>query len=518
MNSNMQKKVIAGLLALTLVLSGALVGVLVTAESGTGSLRTGAGPQEALAQGSGTTIGFDAVNLSNQGAAVLNAYQEAFRSVSQSVMPTVVMIETSRKARPGQTGQSPFQFFFNGQPFQGNGGQDGSGATEGTEIPAGSGSGIMIAQKGQVVYVMTNNHVVEQADSYLVRTSNNSEYKAELVGADKNRDIAVLKFTAEGRVDLARLGDSSKTQAGDIVFAVGSPYGIQNTITQGIVSAVGRNAKDFRRTGSAGSNFTDYIQTDASINQGNSGGALVNIQGEVIGVNTWIATQTGGSVGLGFAVPINNAAKVATDIIEKGKVEYGWLGVSGLELPEVDKRAMNLSGKDGAFVGSVIWDSPAAKAGLRPGDLLLSIDGETLASSNDLVRAVSGRNPNTTVVFKYLRDGKNLEAKVTLGIRDEDKLMNGTWPGFVVTSVTESIQKRLKGTIAINQVLISEVAQGSAAAEVGIGEGDVITGLNGQTVKTLADYYRILAAGKSPELELTLINRAGREVTVKYKP
>lgn len=516
MNSNMHKRVIAGLLGLTLVLSGALMGVLVTA--GDGSLRTGASQGLEAAQARGTTIGFDGLNIASQGAAVLNAYQEAFRSVSQSVMPTVVMVETSRKARAGQTGQSPFQFFFNGQPFQGNRGQNDESEPEGTEVPSGSGSGIMIAQKGSVVYVMTNNHVIEQADAYLVRTSNNTEYKAELVGADKNRDIAVLKFSAEGKMPLASLGDSSKTQPGDIVFAVGSPYGIQNTITQGIVSAVGRNARDFRRTGSAGSNFTDYIQTDASINQGNSGGALVNIQGEVIGVNTWIATQTGGSVGLGFAVPINNAAKVANDIIEKGKVEYGWLGVSGLELPEVDKRNMNLSGKEGAFVGSVFWDSPAAKAGLRPGDLLISIDGEALASSNDLVRAVSGRNPNSTVVFKYLRDGKTLEAKVTLGIRDETKLSSGTWPGFVVTSVTEAMQKRLKGTIAINQVLISEVAQGSAAAEVGIGEGDVIIGLNGQAVKNLADYYRILAGSKSNELELTLINRAGREVTVKYKP
>jgi len=440
-------------------------------------------------------------------SAMLESLQQSFRIIGESSLPVVVQIEVSKKATQSQP-NSPFRFFFGEDPEDQEPRQQG-----------GFGSGIIIDRKSDTIFIMTNNHVVEGADTFTIRTFDRKEYNATLVGADPKRDIAVLKFDSKDTFQIAKLGDSAVVKPGDIVFAVGSPYAIQNTITQGIISAVGRTDTDFRLTGSAGSGFTDYLQTDAAINQGNSGGALINIYGEVIGVNTWIASRTGGNVGLAFSVPINNAKKVAYDLMNKGKVEYGWLGVSGMELNEQDAKVLGLKTGSGAFVGSIFWDSPAFKSGLRPGDLIVKFGDIKLENANDLVRAVSGSEPNKAYAATIIRDGKTMDLKVTLGIRNDDQVTKmSAWPGFAVSSVTSDVQKRVKGTISIDQVMIANVEENSAADDVGLRQLDVIIAVNGQEVKNLKDYYRVLSTAKGKELQLKLINRAGREVSVSYQP
>jgi len=443
------------------------------------------------------------------GSNLLEAYQQAYRNIAATALPVVVEVEVTKEVKQSQR-SNPFRFFFGP-----NGPQD----DDESQTQGGFGSGIIIDKKGDTYFVLTNNHVVDGGDTYTIHSYNRHDYKATLVGTDTKRDIAVVKFDSKDSYNIAHLGDSTKVRPGDIVFAIGSPYAIQNTITQGIISAVGRTDNDFQVTGSAGTGFTDYLQTDAAINQGNSGGALVNIYGEVIGVNTWIASRTGGNVGLAFAVPINNAKKAAFDLMNKGKVEYGWLGVAGLELAERDAKTLGVKPNDGAFVGSVFWDSPAFKSGIRPGDVITSFNGQKLTNSTDLVRAVSGSEPNKPFPVLIIRDGKQQSLNVTLGVRNDDQLSKmASWPGFVVTGVSPDFQKKLKGTIALDQVMIFGVDQGSSADEIGLRQGDVITSVNGRDVKNLKDFFSALNSAKNKDLQLKLINRTGREVTLSYQP
>ena len=245
----------------------------------------------------------------------LASVQASLRDISQKVRPAVVEINVTEVIKQ-QVPQldSPFDWFFNQQ--QGNG----QGSTR-TFRQSGLGSGIIVKRTGDKVYVLTNNHVVDNATDISVRLTDQRVFKATVVGTDPRKDIALVTFTTKENVAVAELGDSNALQVGDLVLAVGNPLGFESTVTMGMVSALGRRGPQGET-----SSYTDYIQTDASINQGNSGGALVNIDGQVIGINTWIAAPSGGSVGLGFAIPINNAKSAIDQFIAKGRVQYGWLG------------------------------------------------------------------------------------------------------------------------------------------------------------------------------------------------
>ncbi|HTP59626.1 MAG TPA: trypsin-like peptidase domain-containing protein, partial [Spirochaetia bacterium] len=245
----------------------------------------------------------------------LQAIQYSFREVAKKVLPVVVEIDVTEVVKQQAPMQSPFDWFFN-QPPGGRGGGDRSFRR------SGLGSGILVRKGSGSYFVLTNNHVVDQATNISVKLADQRVFRAKVVGTDPRKDLAVVSFDSRDAIPLADLGDSNDLQVGDIVLAVGNPLGFENTITMGIVSALGRRGP----SGQVAPN-TDYIQTDASINQGNSGGALVNVKGEVIGINTWIAAPTGGNVGLGFAIPVNNVKKAIDDFLSKGKVEYGWLGV-----------------------------------------------------------------------------------------------------------------------------------------------------------------------------------------------
>ncbi len=413
----------------------------------------------------------------------VNALQNAFRDVSEEVLPVVVELQTVNvvETRPSNS----YQFFF-GWPF-GNREQNDEETPQPPEFrQPGLGSGVLVEKRRNTYYVLTNNHVIEEADEIKVVLNDGREYDADLVGGDALKDLALVKFTTREDLPLAKLGNSDDLFVGEWVLAIGNPYGFESTVTSGIVSAIGRN-------GVAGQGFTDYIQTDAAINQGNSGGALVNLDGEVVGINTWIASRSGGNVGLGFAIPIDNAKSAITDFIERGSVQYGWLGVNMGDPSPMLLEDMNLEGRSGAFVFNVYKDSPAMDAGVRPGDLIVSVGGRDIADSNGLTRAVATLEPGSRSRFDVIRDGRELALDVRLGTRDPEvsaRDRQDVWPGFTVATLTPELRQRLDLPRNAGNIIIGAVTERSPAAVTGLKGGDVIKSVNGQNVRDLKDFYR----------------------------
>jgi len=320
----------------------------------------------------------------------------------------------------------------------------------------------------------------------------------------------LVKFETKENIPVAKLGNSDEVQVGDISFAIGNPLGFSSTFTSGVVSAVGRNA-DAR----LGTSFTDFIQTDAAINPGNSGGALVNIYGEVIGINTWIASQTGGNIGLGFAIPINKAKEVIDDLINNGKVEYGWLGISMGDPSDNLISDMNLANRSGAFVFNVYKDSPAWKGGIRPGDFITSIDNNKIKDGNNLLQLVGNLKPGNQYTFKLVRESKPVTLKVKITERDDDKTIFSNaaklWPGLTVVGITDEIQKRLNLPKNIGKVMIGSVAKGSPSFTAGLRNGDIIKEINKKKINSVIDFYKILNRNENDEL-IFKVNKQGTDV------
>ncbi|MBN2626308.1 MAG: Do family serine endopeptidase [Spirochaetales bacterium] len=429
-----------------------------------------------------------------------HALQQAFRQVSSDVLPVVVEIDVTQYVERQNTQFSMEQFFF-GMP---NGQQPNQPNTQKFEQQA-LGSGVIVEQRGKTVYILTNNHVVGNADKISVSLYDGRSYDAELVGTDPNKDLALVSFDTNERIPVAQLGNSDELQVGDWVLAVGNPMGFESTVTQGIISAKSR------REGPDSTGFTDYIQTDAAINQGNSGGALVNLDGEVVGINTWIVSQSGGSIGLGFAIPINNAKKAIDDFITKGNVEYGWLGVHMGTLTDNVAQSMNLDGKKGAFVFNLYQNSPAMDSGLEPGDLITTVDNKPIETSTDLISTIANDSPGASVNVTYIRKGREYNTDVTLGIRN-DQTANGTkitlWPGFIVSELTSEMRDQMGLNRNAGNLLIANVIADSKAAALGLQNGDVIKSVNRKNLKDMGDFYD--AINRSDELNIT-VNRRGYE-------
>jgi serine protease Do len=425
--------------------------------------------------------------------------QYSFREVADAVLPVVVEINTEEVVQRSPRLQSPWDFFF-GNP------EDRQGQEREFRQP-GLGSGVLVERQGNKVYVLTNNHVVGSADKINVRLHDEREFSGKLVASDPRRDLAVVVFETREQVPLARLGNSDELSVGDLVLAVGNPFGFESTVTMGIISALGRRAE----LGARVATLTDYIQTDAAINPGNSGGALVNLRGEVIGVNTWIASQTGSSSGLGFAVPINNARKAVSDILSKGKVEYGWLGVS---INDLDNRVFpgvreqfKVGDKGGAFVLNVYKGSPAQKAGVQPGDYILSIGGQTLRNADQLTQIVGNLPPGKDYEVKLLRAGSPLTLTIRLAIREEEKELaaqnKNLWPGLFVGELTDEMRKELKVSEKVRGPIVTAVWESSPAAVAGLKQGDVVLKVNDTEVTTVYEFYQELnAATKDVMLRL----------------
>ncbi|MEI6387526.1 MAG: Do family serine endopeptidase [Spirochaetota bacterium] len=433
------------------------------------------------------------------------AIQDAFRSIADNVLPAIVELNVVENAapQPSPGDQQPFRFFF-GQP------EDNSHPPQDFQSK-GLGSGIIVRREGDVVYVLTNNHVAGAATEISAVLSDGREFKAELVGHDDRKDLALVKFTTKDKdIRVATLGDSSTLHVGDWAIAMGSPFGYVSSMTVGIVSALGR-------TGGPEGNISDFIQTDASINKGNSGGALVNIAGEVIGMNTWIASPTGTSVGLGFSIPINNAKKAIDDFISKKQVEYGWLGVSLREPDKATADDLGVDPKKGAFVAHVFNASPAAKAGLLPGDFIVKIEGRDAKGQSDVVRVVGDLAVGKSAAFTVVRDGKKVDLTARIEVRDAKVAANdgNVFPGVdVVSLASEDIDKSKLPSGAIGALVVNVIPK-SMAAIAGIKPGDIITSMGGSDVKNVRDFYRDLNQPSAKTLSIT-VNRDGESVTLAY--
>ena len=430
------------------------------------------------------------------GMTLLQEIQESFRQVAAAVMPVVVKVDTTMPA--GSRGR------FNFAPP--------GGAPQ--PPPGGTGSGIILSHAGGLYYVLTNNHVVpENATGITVTLDDGRDYAAQLVGRDPRQDVAVISFRAPRGLPAARLGDSSRLQVGDLVLAVGSPFGFQSSVTSGIVSALERETTSRLD----GANIAQYIQTDAAINPGNSGGALVNLQGEVIGLNTWIASRSGGSTGVGFALPINAAKRGIRDLIESGAVRYGYLGVFVSAASDEMRAALGVAEVEGALAWSVIRDSPAARGGLQPGDWVTHVDGEPVTGSGDLIRSVGALEPGRTSSFAVVRAGRPLQVQVRVALRDDSgQRVVRDWPGLYPLPLTERAREQL-GVGNRRGVLAGQVNEGSAAAAAGLRQMDLITHVNGSAIRDAADFFRLLGAGDEDEYQVRIL-RSGRRMTVDLRP
>jgi len=426
--------------------------------------------------------------------------QQAFRDVSAEVLPVVVEINVVDVVEQQYNGSNPFGFFF-GWPFQEEGDSQDSEPQTREFRQEGLGSGVIVDKRGDTVYVLTNNHVAGEADEISITLYDKRTFEGTLVGKDPLRDLALVSFETDEFVPVAKLGDSDSLEVGDWVLAIGNPYGFESTVTSGIVSAKGR------RQSPDGQSITDYIQTDAAINQGNSGGALVNLHGEVIGINSWIASQSGGSIGLGFAIPVNNATPAIADFIDKGSVEYGWLGVYMGDLSANLKEEMGFDVDKGVFVYNVYDKSPAMDGDLQPGDLIVSINGMELESSNDLQHAIANREPGEKISMQIIRENRNYDLNITLGLRnmDEDSPADNLWPGFTVAPLTRELQERLNLPRNSGNIIIGSVAEESKAGALGLQNGDVIKSINDKNVKSISDFYNKIR--NQERLELTIIRR-----------
>ena len=393
--------------------------------------------------------------------------------VLEKVLPAVVSVQVEGTATQSQKVPEELKKFFGeelpdqpAQPFE------------------GLGSGVIIdAAKG---YVLTNNHVINQAQKISVQLNDGREFDAKLIGGDDQSDIALLQLQNATNLTQIKVADSDALRVGDFAIAVGNPFGLGQTATSGIISALGRSGLNLE-------GLENFIQTDASINRGNSGGALLNLNGELIGINTAILAPGGGSVGIGFAIPSNMAQTLATQLIQSGEIKRGLLGIKGTEMSADLAKAFNLNVQRGAFVSEVLPNSGSAKAGIKSGDVIVSLNGKTLNSFAELRSRIATTAPGTKVKLGLLRDRKPLDVEVTL-----DKSTSSS-------ASAEMIIPALQGaTLSDGQlkdgtkgVTIENVEKGSAAAQAGLHKDDVIIGVNSDRISTIAEMRKLMESKPS---------------------
>lgn len=431
-----------------------------------------------------------------------------FAPVVKRVLPAVVNISSSKVVKtPAAFGQMPDDPVF--RQFFGN--QLGRGFNVPREQrQQGVGSGVVVSPEG---YIITNNHVVDGASSVLVTLSDKREFKARVVGTDPKTDIAVVKIDASGLPSIV-VGDSSKVQIGDYALAVGDPFGVGQTVTMGIVSATGRANLGIE-------DYEDFIQTDAPINPGNSGGALVNDRGELIGINTAIiAHGSEGNQGIGFAIPANLARTVMDEIIKNGKVTRAYLGIVPQDVTPSIAKAMGVKQMGGALVSDVSADSPAERAGLKRGDVILDVNGKPVTDSNQLRMNISMMRPDSRVTLKVLRDGSEREMTASLAelptqeasLGRESQGSKNSFSGVSVEDLDRQTARDLGLPATSTGVVVTGISPSSPAADSGLRKGDVIQEVNRQPVRNTADFER--AMRNSKEESLLLVNRQGHTMYV----
>ncbi len=432
---------------------------------------------------------------------------QSYADVVDQVAPAVVTVRSSKQVK------APQQFpFFNSPFFQ----QFFGGAAPqqpSTEVEHALGSGVVVRSDG---YILTNDHVISGSQDIRVDLSTHQTYSAKVIGADAPSDLAVLKISANN-LPVLHLGDSDQVRVGDVVLAVGNPLGVGESVTSGIISAKNR------ATGLGSGSFEDFLQTDAAINRGNSGGALVNTRAELIGINSQIISSSGGFMGLGFAIPSNMANKVMQQLISKGKVTRGMLGVEVQRMTSDLAASMGLKQVQGVLISSVAPGGPAARAGLKSGDVILQLNGKDVDDPNVLRNEVAATAPGVTVTLTILRDGKQQQVHATLGeltpqTAQAAQAQGGTGAGagrlgIAVAPLTPDIAAQLNLPAGTVGVVVASVSPDGPAAQAGIQAGDVIQQVNHQPVHTPADVRSALAkSGNRPPL--LVIDRNGQTLYV----
>jgi serine protease Do len=452
----------------------------------------------------------------------LEGLSNSFADVIEKASPSVVNIQSTRVIKASEqqdnNGDNPmmsdpfFRQFFGGQLRQGR---------PRAERESGLGSGVIVDPRG---YILTNNHVVDKATTVQVTLLDKREFTAKVIGTDPQTDVAVVKIEAGGSLPALPLGNSDASRVGDLCFAIGNPFGYDHTVTMGIVSAKGRSLE-------GETHIQNFIQTDAAINPGNSGGALINARGQLIGMNTAIITGgssfggEAGNIGIGFAVPVNMAKNVMDQIITKGKVSRGYMGVTlGVLTPAL---AQKLGVKDthGAIIDSVNAGGPGAKAGLQPGDVVTSIDGNKVEDYNELTLAVISKTPGSSVSLDVIRNGSPMTVSVTLGTRptavdfdkpnsegadnqgaDQDENGGATVRGITVENLTPDLLQQVQAPPNIKGVLVSDVDQASSSAGVsGLGRGSIITSVERHPVANVTEFKRLMKESEGKSVLLNVV-------------
>ncbi|MDG3089083.1 DegQ family serine endoprotease [Vibrio hannami] len=420
--------------------------------------------------------------------AVNNEQLPSLAPMLEQVTPAVVSIAVEGKQVSRQSLPESFKFFF-GPDFP---------TEQMRERPfRGLGSGVIIdAEKGHIV---TNYHVIDGADSIHVKLHDGREYDAEFIGGDEMSDIALLKLEKAKNLTQVKLSDSDSLRVGDFAVAIGNPFGLGQTVTSGIVSALGRSGLNIE-------NFENFIQTDAAINSGNSGGALVNLNGELIGINTAILGPNGGNIGIGFAIPSNMMKNLTDQILEFGEVKRGLLGVQGGEVTSELAEALGYESSKGAFVSQVVPDSAADKAGLEAGDIIVSINGRDIHTFGELRAKVATLGAGKEIELDVIRDGKKKSFDVVLGeaseMKTQAKKLHDGLTGAELTNTTDKDP--------VQGVKVSSVEEGSRAAAYELKQGDIIVGVNRQRVKNLAELRAIVE--QEPSVLALNIQRDGRNL------
>jgi serine protease Do len=459
-----------------------------------------------------------AASAQEQGLENLRQTGQAFRSVAKKVSPAVVFIQVEKEVA-GPNGIEPFpfgspfddeffrRFFGDAPPFNFKSPNN----TPRKRRAVGQGSGFLISADG---FILTNNHVVGEADKVKVQLQNGREYEARIIGADSPTDLAVIKIEEKG-LPYLHLGDSSRLEVGDWVLAVGNPFGLSHTLTAGIVSAKGRSGMGIN-------DYEDFIQTDAAINPGNSGGPLVNLDGEVVGINTAIFSRSGGYMGIGFAIPINMAKQVRTQLVEHGQVTRGRIGAYIQDLTRELAASFGLKdATEGIVITQVVEDSPAEQAGLKQGDVILKIDGKTVDKVDNFRNRIALTAPGTKIKLTILRDGKRRDVTVTVGKLEGDEqeqaAATGQVPkmGLSLQRLTPELAERF-GYEGESGVLVTAVEPGSLAARTGIEQGDLIREIDRQAVSTPEQARKLLEA-KGKDTRLLLIRRGRASLFLAFK-
>lgn len=429
--------------------------------------------------------------------------------VVEKVVPSVVSISSTRVTRMRQMPfEDPFFRFFFGP---------GQGQSPHEQREQGLGSGVIVGDG----LVVTNNHVIDQADEVKVATQDNRQFDAQVVGSDPKTDLALLRIKGDtkGLLPIA-LGDSGRLRLGDVVLAIGNPFGVGQTVTMGIVSAKNRSDLGIE-------DYEDFIQTDAAINPGNSGGALVDMEGNLVGINTAIFSRSGGNVGIGFAIPSNMARPIIESLMNHGKVVRGWLGVAIQPLDSDMAKALNLPENSGVLVSDVTQDTPAAKAGVRRGDVIMAVDDHKVRTTGELRNSIATAGVNRTVRLKILREGKEIQLNIALAEMPNKSLDQGpdkSWPdgksapeiGMQLQPLTPDLKKKLEVPTEVNQgVVITNLDPSGDAARAGLRPGDVVLEINRQRVAAPADLQRLWQASKGNILVLVLRKGSTNYVVVK---